>query len=46
MLNFVLAERLVKDSVKKEFTQLLTLLNILKNSIYMDERRDPMAHPV
>jgi hypothetical protein len=45
VLNFVLAERLVKDSVKKEFTQLLTLLNILKNSI-MDERRDPMAHPV
>lgn len=45
MLNFVLADRHARPLLKREISQLLARPNILRIA-YLDERGDPIAHPV
>ena len=45
MLNFVLADRHARPLSKREISQLLARPNILRIA-YLDERGDPIAHPV
>ena len=45
MLNFVLADRHARPLLKREVSQLLARPNILRIA-YLDERGDPIAHPV
>jgi hypothetical protein len=45
VLNFVLADRHARPLSKREISQLLARPNILRIA-YLDERGDPIAHPV
>jgi hypothetical protein len=45
VLNFVLADRHARPLLKREISQLLARPNILRIA-YLDERGDPIAHPV
>ena len=45
MLNYVLADRHARPLLKREVSQLLARPNILRIA-YLDERGDPIAHPV
>jgi Pyridoxamine 5'-phosphate oxidase len=45
VLNFVLADRHARPLLKREVLQLLARPNILRIA-YLDERGDPIAHPV
>jgi hypothetical protein len=45
VLNFVLADRHARPLLKREASQLLARPNILRIA-YLDERGDPIAHPV
>jgi general stress protein 26 len=45
VLNFVLADRHARPLLKREVSQLLARPNILRIA-YLDERGDPIAHPV
>ncbi len=44
-MNFILADKHARPLLKKEVTQLLNKANILRIA-YLDERSDPIAHPV
>ncbi len=44
-MNFVLADRHARPLLKREISQLLARPNILRIA-YLDERGDPIAHPV
>jgi hypothetical protein len=45
VLNFVLADRHARPLLKREVSQLLARPNILRIA-YLDERGDPIVHPV
>jgi nitroimidazol reductase NimA-like FMN-containing flavoprotein (pyridoxamine 5'-phosphate oxidase superfamily) len=45
VLNYVLADRHARPLLKREVSQLLARPNILRIA-YLDERGDPIAHPV